>query len=533
MPVFSVLGHSADIPQKLELLGYTVTKTGGNAYILDLRNGQDAVLSQLAELQNVPEILFALVNETDSAFIEKAVSAGATHFLSSPFTDAMLAAQLRAIENSLKSEKIALETDSLTGLKTAAAARRIITEWLCEDKGGATTMICGLRRFENVNATFGAASGDAILENIAQHISEFAQQIVGEDVLVARFGGRDFLIATNEPMDRRKWQVIATELMEILTQPLAMHGEVIRMTARAALAKSADGEDAQSYIGRLTHALADAHKQDAHRIKWADRASDAVPESGYQLEADLLRAIERDEIKIGLQPQFSVETGALVGAEALARWEHSEFGEIGAATLFALAERTDFTEHLSAHIGILATKHAAHWSDALSYLRLSLNITAQQLASPRFVESQKQSLEQSGFDARKLTLEITESALIGNLKGASDLLAQLRETGIKIAIDDFGTGYSNFLYLKSLPLDYIKMDHAMTRDIVTGARDRVIVRSIIALGQSLGLDVIAEGVESEEQLAVLKEEGCQYYQGFLRAKPMSPEDFEKFALRAN
>ncbi len=527
-PGYILFGEGAYLAEHFSRAHWRLCKRAAEIAILDLRTDSSKRMDRFQKFSHRFEIILALVNENDNIAISMALAAGATHVMSSPFHDDMLLAQIRAIENSLASDRLVLETDSLTGLKTAASARRTLSDWLFKDARVMAT-ICGLRRFENVNATFGAASGDAILRNVGQQIRDFAQHSVGENILVSRFGGRDFLIATTDEIDRRKWQLITTELLEIITQPLAMQDKIIRLTARASLAKSTVGEDAQSYIGRLAHALADAHQQDAHRIKWADRASDAVPESGYQLEADLLHSIERDQIRIGLQPQFCVETGDLIGAEALAKWEHGELGEIGAATLFALAERTDFTEHLSRHIGTLAIDHAARWPQNLAHLRLSLNVTAQQLASPRFVESQQTALTKSGFDAERLTLEITESALIGNLKTASDLLAQVRRLGIKIAIDDFGTGYSNFLYLKSLPLDYIKLDHAMIRDIATGPRDRVIVRSIIALAQALELGVIAEGVETEAQLEVLKEEGCQFYQGFLRAKSMSPKEFEAFA----
>ena len=517
----------------LSKAGYAIGGENSVLAVLDLRTHDDRQAKRLKAMVAAPSLILAIIGETSQKTLDLAAQCAATHILAAPFDDAVLDAQLRAMGTLLQHSEQSGETDSLTGLKTADHARQILHRWLDEEDREVTGCLCGLRRFESINAAFGKAYGDALLQNIARNIREFVASSIGSDAVLTRFGGSEFLIMTCAPVNRRKWQVVATELMEIMSQPFTVGTEVIRLTARISLAKSGENENSQSYIERLTAALGDVHRQNAQRIKWSDRISDAVPESGFQLESDLLRSIERGEIAISLQPQFSVMTGQLVGAEALARWEHEEFGIIGAATLFALAERTDFTEHLSAHIGKLAMQCAAAWPASLSFLRLSLNVTAQELASSRFVENQESALAHTGFDRSRLTLEITESALISNLQGAAQVLGMLRDTGIRIAIDDFGTGYSNFLYLKSLPLDYLKLDQAMTRDIASGPRDLVIVRSIIALGHSLGLDIIAEGVESQDQLDVLKAEGCQFYQGFLRAKSLSPGDFEKFALRSN
>jgi diguanylate cyclase len=169
----------------------------------------------------------------------------------------------------------------------------------------------------------------------------------------------------------------------------------------------------------------------------------------------------------------------------------------------------------------------------LSDLRLSLNVTAQDIAAPSFVKSTVSQVTQSGFAVDRLTLEITESDLVPNLKKAAHIFGKLREAGMRIAVDDFGTGYSNLLYLKSLPLDYLKLDHAMTRDISGQPRDRIIVRSMVALSRALGLEVIAEGVETDVQLAALHEEGCDYFQGFLKSPALDPADFEDFAMRSN
>jgi EAL domain-containing protein (putative c-di-GMP-specific phosphodiesterase class I) len=252
-----------------------------------------------------------------------------------------------------------------------------------------------------------------------------------------------------------------------------------------------------------------------------------------KLEGDLAHALERDEITIALQPQIKVEDGQLIGAEALARWNHPELGFLGAATLFSVAERAGLMKLLSSHIHAAAFATAARWPDSLSFLRLSVNVTAGDLAAPDFAQNIMDNIAASGFSAERATLEITESELIGNLSTAAQRLAVLREQGVRIAIDDFGTGYSSLAYLQNLPLDYLKIDSGLTSDISGSTKDQVVVKSIINMARSLDLAVIAEGIETEAQLESLAREGCEYFQGFLRSGPISQEEFEIFALRSN
>jgi EAL domain-containing protein (putative c-di-GMP-specific phosphodiesterase class I) len=216
----------------------------------------------------------------------------------------------------------------------------------------------------------------------------------------------------------------------------------------------------------------------------------------------------------------SVTTGRITGAEALARWRHPTFGELGATTLFSVAERSDYLAELSEHVQRRALQIAAQWPDSLSDLRLSVNITAADIVRPGFAAQFLDSTDSVGFDRRRLTVEVTESSLIEDLNTAAALLAGLREGGLRIAIDDFGTGYSSLAYLKALPLDYLKIDKRLSEDITGSPRDRIVVRSVIDMARSLGLGVIAEGVETQEQLDLLAREGCTLFQGFLCAPPL-------------
>ncbi len=238
------------------------------------------------------------------------------------------------------------------------------------------------------------------------------------------------------------------------------------------------------------------------------------------LEADLLRALDRREIEVLFQPQFSCVTGALTGAEALARWRHPTLGAIGARDLFAVAERAALVAPLSRHVVARALEDAATWPEGLT---LSLNITPEELGDPRFAADFAALIGRSEIAPQRLMLEITEDLLLRNLAQAASALKALRGLGFRTALDDFGAGFCNFRYLRELPLDALKLDKAMVEGVPADATALAVLRAIVALAKALGLAVYAEGIEDEIQRAAITAEGCDYWQGFLRAQPMPSE----------
>jgi len=256
-----------------------------------------------------------------------------------------------------------------------------------------------------------------------------------------------------------------------------------------------------------------------------ERRQGARPEG----QPDIGQAMAQDEIEILFQPQYSADGDALAGAEALAHWHYPDFGRIGGNALFAIAGRTGEAPLLSRHVAERALAEAARWPEQTG-LRLSLNVTADDIAHPGFAEEFLTLLDASGFPATRLTLEITEQVLVADLDHARQELEQLAARGVRIALDDFGAGFCNFRYLKLLPLHYLKLDRSMVEGIVDDPRDLAVLRGIVALAHALRLDVIAEGVESEDQCRIVAQEGIALYQGFLRAKPLSTKDFSRLAL---
>ena len=429
----------------------------------------------------------------------------------------------------------ASDGDALTGLLAAASGRARLASWA---QGGLRwqAMLVGLQRFQAVNRAYGKPAGDAALTEVARRIRVFAEdafagETLGGDWFAARIDGSAFLLATASDWSRERWSFLADALAEALARPLAVVDERVRLTTRIALLRALPGEDPQVAIDGLSHALAEAQHQPGRRLIWADGSRVPRGRSGAALEADLMKALGHNEIAILFQPQFQLADGRLTGAEALARWDHPALGRIGAATLFAVAERSDQTAALGRHIAERALSAAAQWPREAG-LRLSLNLTAAELALSSCAATIDEALAASGFDPRQLTLEVTEQSLLVDLEAAATTLRALADRGMRIALDDFGSGFANFRYLKLLPLDYLKLDHTLTDDIAADPRDRAILRAIVAMARALDLRVIAEGVESEEQLKLLASEGCDYFQGFLRSSPLRGEDFTRFANAA-
>ena len=421
--------------------------------------------------------------------------------------------------------------DALTGLPGIAAVRARLEQWNGQGKSDGEgprlhALLLGLRRFDTVNLAYGQAAGDAALATVAARMSRFAARELDGPWLAARASGGNFILIANEACSRQRWQLFAGQLADLLARPIVMPGAVLRLSPRIALLRGVGSEGAESVLDRLSQSIANMGRQQGRRLAWADGETTRPGRTAAQLEADLLHAIDGDEIEVVFQPQYALPGDALTGAEALARWNHPKLGRIGAGALFAVAERTDHIAPLSRHIARLALAGARPWCEQL---RLSLNVTAFELAAESYADELLAIVAESGFPASQLTLEVTEQALLADIQIAARSLARLSDAGIRIALDDFGAGFCNFRYLKLLPLDYLKLDRSMVDGITGDGRDLAVFRAILAMAKALEIEVIAEGIESEAQRALIAAEGCHFYQGFLRAKPLCAEDFAALA----
>ena len=259
------------------------------------------------------------------------------------------------------------------------------------------------------------------------------------------------------------------------------------------------------------------------------RASDRLPAPvARRRDLALEQAIADDRVAIHFQPQIEPASGRVVSVEALARWD----GEESAQHLFERAKRAGLKERLSRFVQRKALRIAGQWAPPLSDLRLSINLLAEDLAREGYDDWLLAEIAAAGLAADRVTIEITESSLLADRSLAARRLSRLREAGVEVAIDDFGTGYSSMAYLTSLPLDALKIDRGLVVDLVGGKRDRIVVRAMIGMARELDLKVVVEGVETDEQLALLAEWGCDLYQGFLGAAPLNERELADFVAAA-
>lgn len=421
--------------------------------------------------------------------------------------------------------------DALTGLLDAVQAKVRIARWLDEWRGHAGgdplhAMLIAAGRIDTVNLAYGATMGDSALVEISQRVMQFAaDEFESADWFAARVAGGTFLLVARDKCSRERWQWFAEALADAIAMPIAMtedRGGMVRLWPRVALMRAVEGDNPDSILDHLANALHRAKEERGRRVAWVSSELAHVGVSNQQLEADMLAAIDRGEIEIVFQPQFTMDDDRLIGAEALARWQHPQIGRLGANTLFTLAERTDHVAQLSRHIAERALELAAQWPEGLT---LSINVTPADLAAATFPIEFMTMVSRSGFAPARITIEITEQVLLADLDEVTRALIPLKIAGVGIALDDFGSGYSNFRYLKLLPIDKIKLDRSMIEGIAEDERDLAVLRAITAMARALDLEVVGEGVEDEDQHRVLRSEGIASWQGFLKSVPLSQKDF--------
>lgn len=501
--------------------------SGAAICIIDLdgrsKVGLDA-LTGAATLQRAATLVLA--DPTDVS-LDRMIAGGATHYLARPFVDGDLfrAVQLadRHVERLRGRRERRVPRDLSFAVESEVGARERIAARLASDPAPMSLLLIAFTRFDMINTAFGRGTGDVLLDAVAERIEPLVTEYAGDRGFLARMGGAEFIV-TLDGLDAEAREALANQIVERIERPFLADGHMVTLGCRIGIVESAPEDTATLLLRRAGAALAEARASEGSHVRALSAADEGAALFDASLQADLRNALDRDEIEILFQPQLSIASGRMIGVEALARWQHPDHGELGAQTLFAVAERSDYLTALSAHVQQRAATMAAAWPEALSRLRLAINLTAADIARSGFVDGFFEMIDTCGFPRSRLTVEVTESGLIEDLGGAATVLAALRAGGCRVAIDDFGTGYSSLAYLKALPLDYLKIDKELAGDISGSTRDRIVVRGVIDMARSLGLAVVAEGVETEAQLALLAAEGCNYYQGFLFAQPVGVDE---------
>jgi diguanylate cyclase (GGDEF)-like protein len=387
-----------------------------------------------------------------------------------------------------------------------------------------------LDRFKNINDSLGHPCGDELLILVARRL----EGCIRQTDMVARFGGDEFAIlldAIENPSDAIR---VAEKVQQEISAPFKLHNQDAVTTASIGVALStSDYSEAEDMIRDADTAMYRAKDQGKARYEIFDTAMHTRAVTLLRLESDLRRALQREELCVYYQPIVSIASGELQGFEALVRWQHPERGLISPDQFIAVAEETGLILSLGLSVLREACRQLRTWQQrSLSdrNLTISVNLSAKQLSQSDLIEKVEQVLTESGIDPWQLKLEITETVVMENAELAAITLARLRGLGVRLSIDDFGTGYSSLSYLNRFPVDTLKIDRSFITTLKQGDENVEIVKTIVMLAGNLGMQVIAEGIETADQLQQLRLLKCQYGQGYLFSKPLAATDADMFLL---
>ncbi|MEM8708551.1 MAG: EAL domain-containing protein, partial [Actinomycetota bacterium] len=408
--------------------------------------------------------------------------------------------------------------DELTGLPNRRSFVSDVSAELALGQEFAV-IILDLDRFKLVNDSLGHPAGDQLLITCADRI----RLSLRPGDLVCRLGGDEFAILLRSPADTAAASVVADRLLGLLSEPVRIGDEEVFPSASIGIAVPSDGDGVDELMRHADAAMYQAKSQGRDQWVRFDRSMrDAVVER-IRTETDLRRAIENGQLEVHYQPEFMLDTGQIVGAEALVRWRHPERGLLAAGTFISLAEETGLVVDVGRWVLGQATAQAATWVREGHDIIVRVNLSARQLRTAVVGEVQ-QALAAANLAPERLCLELTETAIMDDVQESARILQEFRDLGVLVAIDDFGTGFSSLAYLKRFPVDILKIDRTFVDGVGVDPDDTAIVRSIIGLARTLRLDVVAEGIEDPTQIAELVRLGCARGQGFHLARPAPADD---------
>ncbi|PVE25285.1 diguanylate cyclase [Microvirga sp. KLBC 81] len=414
--------------------------------------------------------------------------------------------------------------DTLTDLPN----RRMLNDWiqneLSDEKSKFAVLLIDLDRFKAVNDALGHAGGDRILQQVTSRLLG----TVSSTDLVARMSGDEFVVVKANLEATDDVESLARKIIDSLSAPFLLEGNDIRIgcTIGVALAPR-DSRSAEKLLRYADLAMYQAKAEGRNTLRFYSPEMDTISWNNIGLEADLRKAIAQEQFVLHYQPQIDLETGSIVGAEALLRWIRPEFGPTSPNVFIDVAEETGLINELGAWVLGKACTQAAAWQN-LGYgpLRIAVNLSPVQFLRQDIVQLVEDTLRTTGLRPECLELELTEGSLLKDVERTKLILQNVKKLGVRVAIDDFGVGFSSLSYLKNFAVDTLKIDRSFISSLLAGSRDEAIVRAIISLGKSLDLRVVAEGVESSPQLACLLSHYCDEAQGYLFSRPVPHDVFE-------
>ncbi|MBX9298172.1 EAL domain-containing protein [Chromobacterium piscinae] len=386
-------------------------------------------------------------------------------------------------------------------------------------------LLLDLDRFKTVNESLGHSAGDTLLQVAADRI----RSALAPGEMLARQGGDEFIILLPVISDPGEAALAAERVRDVFANPIELHNHVLTITPSIGISVYPDdGRDYETLVRNADAAMYHAKSSGRNSYKFYTADLNARAREILAIESQLRFALERDEFVLHYQPQVEMESGRIVGAEALIRWNHPSLGLLGPVRFIQVAEERGFIVQIGNWVISEATRQLVAWrQEGLPELTLAINLSALQFRQPDLALQVKQALESSGLPGHALDIEVTESIIMEDAQATIQTIDNMKNMGLRLSIDDFGTGYSSLSYLKRFKADKLKIDRSFVRDIPHDADDSAIARAIINMAKNLNMQVVAEGVETMEQWQFLEQEGCDFVQGYLIAKPLPADDFAK------
>ncbi|MGD9786731.1 MAG: EAL domain-containing protein [Sulfuricellaceae bacterium] len=417
---------------------------------------------------------------------------------------------------------------------TALPNRRLLTDRLEQaialahrHGGEAALLFIDLDRFKAINDTLGHGVGDELLVRIAERL----RGLMRESDTVGRLGGDEFLAVVQELRQKEDASLVAQKILDTLSRPFMVGDRELTVSVSIGIALyPQDGDSVESLIRSADMAMLAAKQAGRHGFRFFDPRIDSIAAERLALETRLRQAFESGKLYLHYQPQVALKDCRLIGVEALLRWQDSERGNISPLHFIPVAEASGLIIPIGAWVLREACRQAQHWNAARGTpLGIAVNISSPQFR-PALVEEVKTALADSGLPPHLLELELTESVVMGQGSDVLALMGALRELGVRLSLDDFGTGYSSLSYLKAFPLDKLKVDRSFIKDMPEDVNDTKLVEAMLAIARTLELKVVAEGVETREQLAALRAMGCDAVQGYYCYRPLSEDDMTGLAM---
>ncbi|EGW54436.1 putative bifunctional diguanylate cyclase/phosphodiesterase [Candidatus Endoriftia persephonae] len=419
--------------------------------------------------------------------------------------------------------------DQLTGLpnKVLALTRASQAFERClNNNTKLALMFLDLDNFKTINDTLGHKTGDQLLQMVAERLN----QVLRTSDTAARIGGDEFIILIPDVVELSCVEKVAHKIIDTITPPFLLDNRELYVTASIGISFFPDdGNTAEKLLQHADTAMYNAKAQGKNNFQFFSREMKEMAARHLLIESKLRKALELDELEIHFQPQLDTSSGILLGAEALLRWNNQVLGQVSPGEFIPVAENSGLILPLGNWVLEQACMEAARWPQTLGRpLRVAVNVSSPQFQDGGLVEKVKESLEKSCLPPEYLELEITESLLMAESSNLMGLFQQLLDLGVKLSLDDFGTGYSSLSYLKRFPIHTLKIDQSFIRELHTDQNDQSLVTAIVAMAHGLNIEVVAEGVECDEQLEFLRQREVDIVQGFLLSKPLSADNFRDY-----